>query len=146
MKSQIVILSLLVSAAAYAQNADSSAYFFQKGNEAKQGRLFMVASQQYKKAVLFDAGNINAQRELGNVSLEMRKYPDAIQAYGEVVKKDANDAVANENLANLYFWTRRWNDAITAAQKMKQLKIGKNPDYIIGKSYTELEDYGQAYT
>jgi tetratricopeptide (TPR) repeat protein len=146
MKNLFVILSLSVSATAFAQRADSSAYFFQKGNEAKQGRLFMVASQQYKKAIQFDSTNINAQREMGNVSLEMRRYPEAIQSYGAVIKKDPNDPVANENLANLYFWTRRWNDAIAAAQKMKELKIGKNADYVIGKSYSELEDYGKAYT
>jgi tetratricopeptide (TPR) repeat protein len=146
MKNLFLILLLSLSATAFSQNKDSAAYFFQKGNEAKQGRLFMVASQQYKKAIQFDADNVDAQRELGNVSVEMRRYSDAILAYAEVIKKTPDDPVATENLANLYFWTRKWNDAIAAAQKMKQLKIGKNADYIIGKSYNELEDYGQAYT
>jgi tetratricopeptide (TPR) repeat protein len=146
MRNVLFILLLSVSAAAFSQNADSAAYFFQKGNEAKQSRLYMVASQQYKKAIQFDNNNINVQRELGTVYVEMHKYSEAILAFGEVIKKDANDAVANENLANLYFWTHKWSDAVTAAQKMKQLKIGKNADYIIGKSYTELEDFGQAYT
>jgi tetratricopeptide (TPR) repeat protein len=146
MKNLFLILILSIPVACFAQNADSAAFFLQKGNEAKQGRLFMVASQQYKKAIQFDAGNIEAQRELGNVSVEMRRYADAILAYGEVIKKEPNDPVANENLASLYFWTRRWNDAITTAKKMQQLKIGKNADYIIGKSYAELEDYGQSYT
>lgn len=145
MKNLLVLSLLSLSVNTFAQDADSAAYFLQKGNEAKQGRLFMVAYQQYKKAIQFDAGNSSAQRELGNVSVEMRKYPDAIQAYAEVVKKEPNDPVANENLANLYFWTRRWNDAITAAKKLQQLKIGKNPEYIIGKSYAELEDYSQSY-
>jgi tetratricopeptide (TPR) repeat protein len=146
MKKLFVILSFCLPVTTYAQNADSVSYFLQKGNEAKQGRLFMVASQQYKKAIQFDSTNIDAHRELGNVYLEMKKYPEAILAYAAVIKKDGTDPVANENLANLYFWTHRWNDAITAAQKMKQLKIGKNADYIIGKSYSELEDYGQSYT
>lgn len=106
----------------------------------------MVAAQHYKKAIQFDAGNTAAQRELGNVSLEMRRFPEAILAYGEVIKKEPNDPVATENLASLYFSTRRWNDAIVTAKKMQQLKIGKNTDYIIGKSYAELEDYGQSYT
>ncbi len=144
MKSIIAAVIFAAPLAVFSQNTDSSSYYFQKGNEAKQGRLFKVASQHYKKAIQFDAGNINAQRELGNVSVEMRNYQDAIPAFSEVIKKEPNDPVANENLANLYFWTRRWNDAIAAAKKMQQLKIGKNPEYIIGKSYTELEDYGQA--
>ncbi len=146
MKNYHLLPILLFSTALFAQNKDSATYYLQKGKEAKQGRLFMVAAQEFKKATQFDAGNTDAQRELGNVSVEMRRFPDAITAYGEVVKKEPNDPVANENLASLYFWTRRWNDAITAAQKMKQLKVGKNADYIIGKSYAELEDYGQSYT
>lgn len=146
MKNVLLILSLSLPATIFSQNKDSAAVYLQKGNEARQGRLYMVASQQYKKAIGFDAGNTDAQRGLGAVSVEMRRYPEAIQAYGEVVKKEPNDAEANENLANLYFWTRRWNDAVAAAKKMKDLKIGKNADYILGKSYAELEDYGQAYT
>lgn len=146
MKNLLLIVSLCISTAIFSQNKDSAAYFLQKGNEAKQGRLYMIAAQHYKKTLGFDAGNIEALRGLGSVSVEMRRYPDAVQAYGEVIKKEPNDPEANENLASLYFWTRRWNDAITAAKKMKDLKIGKNADYIIGKSYAELEDYGQAYT
>jgi tetratricopeptide (TPR) repeat protein len=146
MKNLFLLSILSLPVHAYAQNADSAAYFLQKGNEAQQGKLWMVASQQYRKALQFDTSNTSAQRELGNVSLEMRKYPDAIQAYSQVLRKEPNDPVANENLASLYFWTRRWNDAIATAKKMQQLKIGRNTDYIIGKSYSELEDYGQAYT
>ena len=146
MKTHFLILAFVFPLAGISQNADSAAIYLQKGNEAKQGRLYLIAAQQYKKAIQFDAGNIEAQRELGNVSVEMRRYPDAINAYAEVIKKEPNDPVANENLANLYFWTRRWNDAITAAKKLQQLKIGKNNDYLIGKSYSELEDYGQSFT
>jgi len=146
MKNLFILLSLSLSASAFAQNADSANYYLQKGNEAKQGRLFMVAAQQYKKATQFDSSNTAAQRELGTVYVEMRKFQEAIAAYAAVIKAAPNDPVAIENLASLYFWTRRWNDAIAAAQKMKQLNIGKNADFIIGKSYAELEDYGQSYS
>ncbi len=145
MKNLIFVTLFSLPVIAFSQNADSAAFYLQKGNEAKQGRLYLVAMQHYKKALQFDAANINAQRELGKVSVEMRRYPDAITAYSEVVKKEPNDPVANENLASLYFWTRRWNDAIIAAKKLQQLKIGKNPEYIIGKSYAELEDYNQSF-
>ncbi|MFT3934636.1 MAG: tetratricopeptide repeat protein [Chitinophagaceae bacterium] len=146
MKNFLSLLALVSPVLLTAQNADSVSYYVQKGNEAKQGKLFMVASQQYKKAIQFDATNAEAQRELGNVYVEMRKYQEAILAYSEVIKKEPNDPVANENLANLYFMTHRWNDAVTAAKKMQQLKIGKNADYILGKSFSELEDYGQSYS
>ncbi len=141
----MTFLSILVSVAVFAQT-DSSDYYFKKGNESRSGRLFLVASQQYRKALEFNAANLAARRELGVVSVEMRKYPDAILAFAEVVKKEPKDPVAVENLTNLYFWTRKWNDAIANAKKMQELKIGRNNNYVIGKSYYELEDYGQAYS
>lgn len=145
MKNLFLVPALFIACWAKAQNADSAAYYLQKGDEARKAKTMMVAAQQYRKAIQFDASNTNAQRGLGNVSVEMRRYPDAILAYQEVVKKEPDDKEANENLANLYFWSRRWNEAIGAAKKLQQLKIGNNPEYIIGKSYSELEDYGQAY-
>lgn len=148
MKNLLFIFPLTIgfSSLVNAQNADSVTYFLQKGNEAKSSRLFMQAYQQYKKALQYDSSNTDVQKELGNVCMEMRKYQEAIIAYSVVIKKNPNDITANENLANLYFWTRKWNDAITIAKKMKEQQIGKNANYILGKSYYELEDYGQSYT
>ncbi|MEO6316167.1 MAG: tetratricopeptide repeat protein [Chitinophagaceae bacterium] len=146
MKNPLLILILSLPVSAFSQNADSAAFYVKKGMEAQQGRLYLVAAQQYKKAIQFDAVNMDAQRGLGSVSMEMRRYPDAITAYSEVVKKLPEDPTATENLTNLYFSSRKWNEAIVAAKKMQQLKIGKNADYIIGKSYAELEDYGQSLT
>jgi tetratricopeptide (TPR) repeat protein len=145
MKNLAIILPFFLSLTAFAQT-DSAAYYFQKGNESKNARLFLVASQQYKKAIELNSANTDAQRELGTVSIEMRKYPDAILAFAEVVKKIPNDPIAVEQLTSLYFWTRKWNEAIVNAKKMQELKIGKNANYIIGKSFYELEDYGQSYS
>jgi lipopolysaccharide biosynthesis regulator YciM len=75
------------------------------------------------------------------VYVEMRKYDLAKLAFEQVTKRNANDPVAVENLASLYFWTRKWNDAIAYSKKMQELKIGKNTNFIIGKSYYEQEDY-----
>jgi tetratricopeptide (TPR) repeat protein len=144
MKNLTICLSFFLSVNAFSQS-DSSAFYFEKGNELKKAHLFLVASQQYKKAIALDPENTNAQRELGNVSVEMRKYPDAMLAFSEVVKKIPNDPDAVENLTNLYFWTRKWNEAIANGKKMLELKLGKNVNYIIGKSFYELEDYGQSY-
>lgn len=146
MKNLLLVPAILTALASAAQqNPDSAAFYLKKGEEALQSKRMLVAAQQYRKAIQFDASNIDAQRGLAKASVEMRRYPDAIAAYQEVVKKTPDDKEANENLANLYFWTRRWNEAIATAKKLQQQKIGNNPEYIIGKSYSELEDYGQAY-
>ena len=146
MKNLLLVPVVFAVITASAQpNADSAAFYLKKGDEARQSKRMLVAAQQYRKALQFDASNTDAQRGLGDASVDMRRYPDAIVAYQEVVKKIPDDKEANEQLANLYFWTRRWNDAIATAKKLQQQRIGNNPEYIIGKSYSELEDYGQAY-
>lgn len=144
MKNLLTLVALTLSGLVAAQT-DSSSLFLQKGNEAKNERRFLVASQHYQKAIQFNAENIDAQRELGVVYVEMRKYDLAKLAFEQVTKRNANDPIAIENLANLYFWTRKWNDAIAYSKKMQELKIGKNTNFIIGKSYYEQEDYGHAF-
>jgi tetratricopeptide (TPR) repeat protein len=146
MKSLFILLCVGASFSCFSQVNDSSGYYLQKGNEAKNERRFLVASQLYKKSIQFKADNTAAQRELGNVYMEMKRYPEAILAYNEVVKTEPNDTTAVQNLAHLLFWTRKWNDAIIYSKKMQALKMGKDANYIIGKSYYEQEDFGQAYT
>jgi tetratricopeptide (TPR) repeat protein len=143
---KLFFICLAVTPALVFSQKDSATFYLQQGNSAKAEKRFQVAAQLYKRGISFDAGNTELQRETGNVNMEMRRYQDAIAAYEQVVKALPDDALAVENLSTLYFWTRRWKDAIAAAQKMKQLKTGKTADYIIGKSYAELEDYGQAYS
>jgi tetratricopeptide (TPR) repeat protein len=144
MKTLLVVALWFISASAIAQT-DSSTVFLQKGNEAKIERKFLVASQAYQKSIQYNPQNMEAHKELGVVYVEMRKYDLARQSFNVVAKQASSDPVVVENLANLNFWTKKWNDAIAYAKKMQELKIGKNANYIIGKSYYELEDYGQAF-
>jgi tetratricopeptide (TPR) repeat protein len=144
MKNLLVFAGLAISGLASAQT-DSSAFFLQKGNEAKNERRFLVASQQFQKAIQLNAENTEAQKQLGIVYVEMRKYDLAKLSLEQAAKRTPNDPDVIENLANLNFWTRKWNDAIAYAKKMQELKIGKNSNYIIGKSYYEQEDYGHAF-
>ncbi len=146
MKYLLIFLCVVAAYPCFSQATDSSAFYLQKGNDAKNERRFLVASQLYKKSIQFKADNVAAQRELGNVSMEMRKFPEAILAYSEVVKTEPNDTTAVQNLAHLFFWTRKWNDAIAYSKKMQALKTGRDANYIIGKSFYEQEDFGQAYT
>ena len=87
-------------------SADSSTAYFQKGVVEEKARRFMVAFNQFQKAIQFKADNIDALRELGVVAGEMRRYDNAIPAFEKVIALQKDDAVATENLANLYFWTR----------------------------------------
>ncbi|HEV3251012.1 MAG TPA: tetratricopeptide repeat protein [Puia sp.] len=129
---------------AFSQVGDSSVIFFQKALDEKNKRLFMVAYNDFQRSLQFRSDNVDAQRELGLTAVELRKYENARMAFLKVNELKKDDPVAIENLANLYFWTRQWKEAIVFAEKAQQLNVGKNWNYMLGKCYNELEDFGKA--
>lgn len=140
----LTILSIGVFTTAFSQSADSAAVFFNKGVEEKNARRYMVAYQQLQKAVQYKPDVVEYQKEAGLVALELRKYDQARVHFEQVYKMKNDDVAALEQLAKLNFNMRRFPQAIQYAELMKQKNItGYN--YILGKSYYEQEDYGQAY-
>jgi tetratricopeptide (TPR) repeat protein len=130
---------------AISQSKDSSAVYYQKGIQEKQARRWMVCFNNFQKSVQYDSNNVDAQRELGLVALELRKYGNAEVAFTKVLSVQKDDTTAVVNLANISFWTHQWKQAIPYAQKALQLNAGKGWNYVIAKSYYQLEDYGQAF-
>ncbi|HVM87003.1 MAG TPA: tetratricopeptide repeat protein [Puia sp.] len=143
-----ILLSLcifVIGQFAFSQANDSSAVYYKKGIQEKDARRWMVAFNNLQKSVQYDSNNVNAERELGLVSLELRKYGNAEIAFTKVLSIQKDDTTAIVNLANLNFWTHQWKPAIAYAQKAQQLKAGKGWNYVIAKSYYQQEDYGQAF-
>jgi tetratricopeptide (TPR) repeat protein len=138
----LVVISFTVGHS-FAQT-DSAEFFYQKGNEEKTARLFKPALAHYQKSVQFNPNNVDAQRDLGIVAMELRRYDLALSAFEKVLTLQKNDPVAIENLTNIYFWTRKWNEAIQSAHIAQQLHIGTRNNFIIAKSYYEQENYGEA--
>jgi tetratricopeptide (TPR) repeat protein len=146
MKNVLVLLSFAISLqTTFSQSSDSSDFYYQKGVTEKGNRLFMVAFNDLQKSIQLKSDNVDAQRELGLTSLELRKYDNAEMAFQKVEEFKKDDGVAIENLANLYFWTHQWSQAIEYAKKSQQLNVGKNWNYVIGKSYYQQEDYGNSF-
>jgi tetratricopeptide (TPR) repeat protein len=141
----LISVIILAATSVDAQVHDSSDYFFQKGLEEKNKRLFMVAYNDFQKSVDRQPSNHGAWRELGLVAVEMRKYENAKLAFQKVLEIKKDDTTAISNLALLDFWTRQWAQAIELAKKAQDLHAGSKWNYLIGKSYYELEDYGQAF-
>ena len=105
----------------------------------------MVAFNNFQKSTQYDSNNVDAQRELGLVSLELRKYGNAEVAFTKVLSLQKDDTTAVINLANISFWTHQWKQAVLYGQKAIQLNAGKGWNYAIGKSFYQQEDYGQAF-
>ncbi len=146
MKNTIFFLfATLMFQSVFSQSKDSSGVYFQKGIKEKQARRYMVAFNNFQKSIQYDSNNVDAQRELGLVSLELRKYGDAEVAFTKVVALQKDDTTAVVNLANLFFWTHQWKQAVFYSQRAIQLNAGKGWNYSIGKSYYQQEDYAQAF-
>jgi tetratricopeptide (TPR) repeat protein len=143
--SLLFLCTILLLQHAVSQSKDSSSVYFKKGIQEKDARRWMVAFNYLQRSVQYDSNNVEAERELGLVSLELRKYGIAEIAFAKVLSLQKDDTTAVVNLANLSFWTHQWKQAIAYAQKAQQLRAGKGWNYVMGKSYYQQEDYGQAF-
>lgn len=145
MKKLFFSFVLCLSALTIFAQSDSSEVLYKKGIAEHDARRYMVAYNLLQKAVELKPENAEAQMALGRTAVELRKFDVARNAFLKGLELKKNDVNAVENVANLSFNLRKWNEAIEYAKKMQILKSDKNANYIIGKSYYELEDYGQAY-
>jgi len=145
MKILILILAFASSNLAWSQSRDSAAFFYQKALNEKNGRLFLVAYNDFQKSIQYSSDNFDAQEQLGLTALELRKYDNATMAFLKASELHKDDPVAVENLANLYFWTRQWDQAVVYAKKAQQLHSSFKWNSLIGKCYYEQEDYGHAF-
>jgi tetratricopeptide (TPR) repeat protein len=132
-------------AGVYAQSGDSSRYFYLKALDEKSNRLFLVAYNDFQHALAYDSTDADALREAGLTAIELRKYDNAILLFEKLAFVHKEDTTAVGRLAVLYFWTRRWEKAVRCASRAIQLHAGGNNNYILGKSYYEMEDYGHAF-
>jgi tetratricopeptide (TPR) repeat protein len=108
--------------------------------------LFMAAYQDFKQALKSDPKNPDILRQLGETEVELRKYEEAIPVFEKLLAIAPADTTAIVRLARLYFYTHQWEKCIPLATKARQMHLGEKNEYMIGKSYYELEDYGHAFS
>lgn len=140
------ILTILFCFPAYfifSQNIDSAQFYFKKGTEEKNSRLFAVASKDLDKAIAFNPNYTEAYIESGNVNLEMRKIDPALGDFTKAYELEPNNNEVIKQLSNLYFNNHQFQKAIDLAQKCSSCE---DADRIMGMSYYNLEDYGKAQT
>jgi tetratricopeptide (TPR) repeat protein len=144
MKSLIlVILLFLPSYFIFSQNIDSAQFYFKKGVEEKNSRLFAIASKDLDKAIHFNPNYTEAYIESGNVNLEMRKIDPAMENFTKAYELEPGNYEVIKQLSTLYFNNRQFQKAIDLSQKCNSCP---DADRIMGMSYYNLEDYGKAVT
>ena len=144
-KSLLVVVALSFGLSiSYAQSLDSSSYYFQKGIEEKNARKFREAEKNFVKAHQQAPDNFDIIVELANSYVAQNRYAEAREKFLRADQLKSSDPLVTENLATLSFNLRKWEDAIKYAEKSQRLQPNKPVSYIIGKSYYEQENYGEA--
>ncbi len=141
MKSLTTVILISLSLSASAAFQDSSEIYYQKGLEEKTARRFLLASRHFDKAVTFNPSFTQAYLENGLVNLEMRKTDIARNNFAKVNELDPTNPTAIKELVNLYYSYRQFQKAIDFAKKCMTCEGNER---IIGMSYFQLEDYGNA--
>lgn len=144
MKSILVLFTLLGAGTSLVAQSDSGRFYQERGQADFQSRKYLTAYQSFQKSLQFDINQPDVSRQAGLAAMEMRRYEDAKKAFQQVLSQVPGDTVAVVRLVDLHFASRQWNEAIKAAEKAKQMGIGTKNDWIIAKSYYELENYGQS--
>lgn len=124
-------------------NADSASFYLDKAKELSQARKVWEADKSFQKALSFSPAD-EIRLAYADYLVENRKYFPAVEQVGKVLEKNLNNPVALNKMTDLSFQLRRWNDVVLYGNKLVQLGGTEKVKYMLGKSYYEIENYGQA--
>ena len=141
MKAPLSVLSFCIAMSGYAQNTDSSRFYFGKAMEEKKAGRNMIASQFFSKSIQFDKKNAESYIQYGYTLLAMKRTDQAKESFTKAYELDpANKTVIGE-LMELNFNYRQFAIAIELAQKCPDCEKSNR---ILGMSYYQQEDYASA--
>jgi tetratricopeptide (TPR) repeat protein len=147
MKKHLLLISTsLIAVTTFASNnsKDSADFYLKKAQVLKEARKIWDADKSFQKAISFAPTDENVRIEYGNYLVEQRKYFAAVEQYAKILEKDIKNKPALQKLTEVSYMLHRWNDVIMYANKLgTDSKIAKM-NFMLGKSYYELENYGQA--
>ena len=125
-------------------NSDSAIFYLQKARQFSKTSRFIDADKSFQKAIDFEPSNKDLNIAYGDYLVAQRKYFVAIEQYGNVLESNINHPVALQKLSEVSFLLRRWNDVVMYGKKLLQNENKGSIKYMLGKSYYELENYGQS--
>ena len=141
MRNLLFLFLLSLSIPAFAQTADSSQYFYQKGMEEKAAKRWLVASGYFTKSTYLNPRDTAAYIENGNVNLEMHNLDVAIRNFSKANELDPANTDVIKNLVTLYFNYHLYKKSLDLAVKCTTCG---NLDKTIALCYYNLEDLPSA--
>ncbi len=131
----------LLYSSTFAQNADSAHFYYNKGVQENEGRLYAIASKDFNRAIHFDPNFTDAYIANGKANQAMRRITEAQENFNKAYELNPKNIEVISQLMNLSFNNRQFQKAIDLAQKC--LNCVDAPR-VLGMSYYNLEDYGKA--
>lgn len=144
MKKYFLITTALGISTALLAQADSSAFYFEKGLDAKSKGHALIAIQHFEKAYNFNKNDKQIVSELAADYLGIRRYAQAREKFLQLETMGDKSDSTYRQLTLLSFNTRKWDDAIKYALILKKQNVNEKLAWYIGKSYYEKEDLGNA--
>ena len=145
MKTLLLSLTFgIISCTAIAQSADSANYYYRLGTKEKNAQRYREAEKHYNKAYRFDQKNFDILIDWALVLMAQKRYRDAQDKFQKAEQLKPTDPVVLENLAQLSLNAHQWQKAIQYAQRFQKLNTKKSVNFIIAKSYYELENFGES--
>ncbi len=131
----------LLFSSAFAQNADSARFYYNKGMQENASKLYAVAAKDFDKAIEFNSKFTDAFIANGKNNLSMRRITEAQENFNKAYELDPKNPEVISQLTTLSFNNHQFQKAIDFAQKCNGCE---NASRVLGMSYYNLEDYGKA--
>lgn len=118
-----------------------------EGNQYAKDGLWREASEAYKKALVVNANNYTASRNLGMVMVKIGDYKNAIKYLEKSLSKYENDFDANFYLGEAYRANDNYAEAIFRYKRSLQIKPSQvKAQKPLAWSYFKIRYYSEALT
>lgn len=140
---QIVLAASAIafSITSYAQT-DSSGFYLQKALDEKAKGRKMEVVKALEKAQAFSKTNTQVVNELANAYLDVRMLAKAREKFAQLETMGGATTATYKQLMTLNFNMRQFTDAIKYAQLVKKRDAAEKVNYILGRSFYEMDDLG----
>lgn len=113
-------------------------------------KLYVLASEEYKKFLTNAPKDIEVLIRMGNVMYKLNRPKDAIEYYTKVLNIDRDNILSLTNLGYIYFEQKDINNAleyfskVVKVAKKKNLIVPKNVNFYLGKIFFDNKNYETA--
>lgn len=142
MKSLLITIQFcIITISSFCQVVDSAQFYYTKGLQENDDKLYAIATKDFDKAIKFDSGLAEAYLANGRANIEMSRIYNASENFTKAYQLEPKNNEVIEELSSLYFNNRQFQKAIELVQ---QCNTCNNSDRILGISNYNLEDYSKA--